>query len=269
MTVPVFERVPPRTARLILQPPKPPGVVPPAPKPQLRVPEEKKTLPSSPSPEPLKPAPKPKIEVPPVPPLSPPITQEQNKKVAKRSGLLKLLARKAPTPEEAKGEPLPRVETLTSLSSFEAPGEKILKLEREEKEDALAHVSNTAPEMDEFLLAGRTTTVVENPFEIKGDPSSLRLRSYDSILNIIQSHQSGIEFLYNKALQQDPQLMGQIVFEFKIFPNGTLSEVRIVSSTLGQREFEETLLQHIQGWRFEPIPEGKVTIIYPIKFSPV
>jgi len=266
MTVPVFERVPPRTARLILQPPKPQEVVQPVPQPQLRVPEEKKVLPSSPPVEPLKPVPKPKIEV---PPLSPPMTQEQNREVAKKSGLLKLLARKNPTQEETKGKALPQAETLTSLSSFEAPGEKILKLEREGNEDPLAHVSNAAPETDKFLLAGRTTTVVENPFEIKGDPSSLRLRSYDSILNIIQSHQSGIEFLYNKALQQDPQLMGQIVFEFKIFPNGTLSEVRIVSSTLGQREFEETLLQHIQGWRFEPIPEGKVTIIYPIKFSPV
>ena len=266
MTVPVFERVPPRTARLILQLPKPPEVVPPVPKTRLRVPEEKKVLPSSPPTEPLKPVPKPKIEV---PPLKPPITQEQNREVAKKSGLLKLLARKNPIQEETKEEPLPQVETLTSLSSFEVPGEKILKLEREEKEDALAHVSNPAPEMDEYLLAGRTTTVVENPFEVKGDPSNIRLRSYDSIFTVIQSHQSGIEFLYNKALQQDPQLMGQIVFEFKIFSNGTLSEVRIISSTLGQREFEETLLQHIQAWRFEPIPEGEVTIIYPIKFSPV
>lgn len=225
--------------------------------------------PSPPRIEPLKPSQKPKVEVPPIIPVSPPITQEQNREVAKKSGLLKLLARKNPTQGEPKGEAFPQAETLTSLSSLAGTEERILNLDREEKEDVSFNVPLNSPQIDDFLLAGRTATIVENPFEIKGDSSSLRLRSYDSILKVIQSHQSGIEFIYNKALQKNPQLMGQIVFEFKILSNGTLSKITNVSSNLDQKEFEVALLKHIQAWRFEPIPEGEVTIIYPIKFSPV
>jgi len=39
-----------------------------------------------------------------------------------------------------------------------------------------------------------------------------------------------------------------------------------VSSSMGNSAFEETLVKRILQWRFSAIPEGSVTVIYPIVF---
>jgi len=163
------------------------------------------------------------------------------------------------------GEPFSPFETLTSLETIRKPDGEMLKIEEEEKP---YHIGDLKPEIKRFFLDGKTTTAVENPFEIRGNPLGLQYRGIESILKVVQTYQSGITFLYNKALQKDPDIQGHITFEFTILADGHLNHVRIVSSQLHHSEFEEALLDHIRAWRFKNIPEGEVIIVYPIGFSP-
>jgi TonB family protein len=263
--VPLFQRHAPRTARLILKAPKPLEVVPPVAKQEVASPKRERRTSLPPKAEPVKALPSPPVEVKPV---DPQVVEQQNREAAMKSGLLKLLARRSSSEDKGLEEVFSHVEELSPTPAPMAPEERPLRLKREGSGGIDEMVVGLKPGIEEHQLKGRLTTVVENPFQIKGSASGMRLRSVDSIQRVVRVHQSGMTFLYNKALQETPNLKGQITLEFTILAGGELTGVRIVSSTLHNGDFEEALRQHIHAWRFDPITDGEVTSIYPIRFTP-
>jgi len=260
-----FGPISPRTARFILHPPSSPEQVPPALEQKMVVPEKKKLEPILPAVEPKKkPLPPPKEKR----VIDPQEIRKKNQETARKSGLLKLLGHRKAAKADTMGESFFPFEMLTSFETLRKPDEEMLMIEDEEEGEMLYIIMHPKPEIKTFFLGGKITTAVENPFEIRGSPLGLQYRGMESILKVVQTHQSGITFLYNKALQHDPDLKGHITFECTILADGRLTHVRIVSSTLHHSEFEFTLLDYIRAWRFESIPKGEVIIVYPIGFSP-
>lgn len=265
MEVPLFESTSPRTAQFIVQPPSIPEQVSSTPEPEMLVPEKKKVDPIllDMQPKPLSPPPSIEKKA-----LDVHKIRKKNQETARKSGLLKLLGRRKAAKTETMGEPFSPFETLTSFDTLRSLDEGILMNEKEKEEEEPYKIKDLQPEIKRIFLGGKMIMAVENPFEIRGNPLGLQYRSMESILKVVQSYQSGITFLYNKVLQKNPDIKGHITLEFTLLADGRLDHVHIVSSRLYHSEFEAALLDHIRAWRFESIPEGEVTIVYPIGFSP-
>ncbi len=81
---------------------------------------------------------------------------------------------------------------------------------------------------------------------------------------------------YEQGLKKNPKLAGKIVADFSIVGNknvgGIIDEVafdRDGGTTLGDPDVLECLKQSLYSVTFEPPPDdGKVTVTYPISFSP-
>ncbi|MBI5199328.1 MAG: TonB family protein [Nitrospirae bacterium] len=103
-----------------------------------------------------------------------------------------------------------------------------------------------------------------------GNLNVSKMRSQDSIKDVVASHSGGIDFIYKKALRNNPTLKGMIVMEFTISPSGDVTGGRIVSSTIKDPSFEDQILKRILSWKFLPsLDSGNTIVSYPIEFSPV
>jgi len=87
---------------------------------------------------------------------------------------------------------------------------------------------------------------------------------------VVASHRGSIDFIYKKALRDNPTLKGTIVLELTIAANGEVVEGRVVSSTVKDPSFENQVLKRILTWKFPPYPDsGNTVVSFPIEFSPV
>lgn len=102
-----------------------------------------------------------------------------------------------------------------------------------------------------------------------GGKGSPKTRSQGAIKEVLTSHRGSIDFIYRKALRDNPALKGTVVIEFTIAPSGEIVSARIVSSTVKDQAFEQQVLKRIQTWKFPPFPESGNTVIkYPLEFEP-
>ncbi len=100
----------------------------------------------------------------------------------------------------------------------------------------------------------------------KGSP---KIRSQGSVKEVLTSHRGSLDFIYRKALRDNPALKGTVLIEFTIAPSGEIISARIVSSTVNDQAFEQQVLKRIQTWKFPPYPEsGNAVIKYPLEFEP-
>ncbi len=129
-------------------------------------------------------------------------------------------------------------------------------------------------------LAQRKTTRVESKIEsdaiqvAKAETAgsqgagSSRIRSADEIERVFQKNKSSIFNLYNRALRSNPSLVGQVVVELTIAPDGSVTAVKILSSELQDDEFERKLVLRIKRFKFTRSNVAEITVTYPIDFLP-
>ncbi|MBI5096415.1 MAG: TonB family protein [Nitrospirae bacterium] len=95
-------------------------------------------------------------------------------------------------------------------------------------------------------------------------------RSQESIKEVVATHRGSLDFIYKKALRNNPTLKGGVIIEFTIAANGDVTGGRIASSTVKDPSFEEQVLKRILTWKFPPLPDsGNTVVSFPIEFSPV
>lgn len=290
---PDITQLPPRIAKLVIQP-KP--VVPPAPevKPEEKAKEEEKPKEEKAKEE----TPKEKQEVAskPPPPSPEEIAEQQRRKdleVAMKSGLLSLLKKSdmKPLTDTKVDKAFSNVKGLKSrqtaqnrpgmnLKGAEASGgiEDIVSQLESVLKDSKVVVSEknlgtsggiAQPEVgagQEQKLKDRKTTAVKNPFKIKGYGDGDSPRSYEEISGVVGRYKGGISFVYNKALRRDPSLRGTVTVEFTIAASGDVIDCKVNSSSMEDPAFEEELVKRILQWQFPPIVEGDVTVVYPLVF---
>ncbi|MFW5967055.1 MAG: AgmX/PglI C-terminal domain-containing protein [Persicimonas sp.] len=87
------------------------------------------------------------------------------------------------------------------------------------------------------------------------------------IANTVNSKQNSIQYCYEKELQQNPELKGKIVANWKVNLDGTVKDVSTAESTINNKAVESCVNRVIKRMRFEK-PDGGICVInYPFVFS--
>lgn len=123
-------------------------------------------------------------------------------------------------------------------------------------------------------LSARETTRVESPMtasgqgEVAGSSASMGGRSDQSIRRVMDKNKGAIFTIYNRALRKDPTLQGKLVFEMVIEPSGQVSEVKLLSSELGDEALARKILSRIRLIRFEAADVMTTRVNYSFDFLP-
>jgi periplasmic protein TonB len=124
-------------------------------------------------------------------------------------------------------------------------------------------------------LRGIYTTQVKDPNmgasgqgATRAGGSGKASRSADEIALVFTKNKGAIDAMYARALRDNPALQGKVVLELTIAPSGEITAAHIVSSDLGDKEFESKLLARIRLFRFEAKDVATLTATKPIDFFP-
>lgn len=93
-------------------------------------------------------------------------------------------------------------------------------------------------------------------------------RSDESVRRVMDKNKGAIFAIYNRALRKDPTLEGKFVFEMLIEPNGSISEVKMISSDLNNPDLEKKILNRIRLIRFPAGNMIKTRVNYSFDFLP-
>jgi TonB family protein len=93
-------------------------------------------------------------------------------------------------------------------------------------------------------------------------------RSAAEIERVFQKNKGGIYSIYNRALRKNPSLAGKVVLELTIAPDGSITNVKILSSELGDEKLERKLLLKIKRFKFAKADVAVTILTYPIDFLP-
>lgn len=116
-------------------------------------------------------------------------------------------------------------------------------------------------------FAKKGNFIIQKPESIEGAASSNTKRDNKAINKIVSSNKISIRMSYEKFLKRIPDLEGKITIRFTILSSGKVTSVQILENTTNNKDLEKDIIRKIKMWRFEPIPEGKVTVTYPFVFK--
>lgn len=117
------------------------------------------------------------------------------------------------------------------------------------------------------ILARKGFTRVDSALVVKGASPT---RSDESIRRALKGLDAWLKFQYHKAQQDLPTLGAGLAVEFTITPQGDVVNCRVASSTLGYPPLEETITKRFCLLTFPPLDEGaddEVTTKYLIDFE--
>ncbi|MGQ0430105.1 MAG: AgmX/PglI C-terminal domain-containing protein [Gammaproteobacteria bacterium] len=132
-------------------------------------------------------------------------------------------------------------------------------------------------------LDGHGTTRMQVPFGGSGSGNALSgagdnvsrsgggkkaSRSQEEIELVFDRNKAAIYALYNRALRDNPALLGKVVFELTIAPWGEVTDCRIVSTELKDADLERKLIARIRMFRFADKDVEAMTTTKPIEFFP-
>ena len=133
-------------------------------------------------------------------------------------------------------------------------------------DDFLSDLEDDVPQV---TLKKKAKVNLIKPSKVTGSKEALGKRNEQSIMNVVLSRQGRITYLYEKYLKRNPNLRGKISIEFTIAANGFVTSARVIESTVNNPNLERDLLNLVKRLKFDPIPSGKVTTIFPFQFSKV
>lgn len=93
-------------------------------------------------------------------------------------------------------------------------------------------------------------------------------RGDETIRRIMDQQKGGIFAIYNRALRQDPSLQGKFVFEMVIEPNGSVSDIKLVSSELRDSELIGKIMARIRMIDFGAANVLRTRVNYSLDFLP-
>jgi TonB family protein len=102
-----------------------------------------------------------------------------------------------------------------------------------------------------------------------GSGGAYGARSEASLYAVLQKHLGRLQYIYEKYLQKNPTIGGKIEVEVVINSDGTVAKVSILSSDIGIPAFIEELTATIRRWKYDPIDQGVVRVVYPLVFVKV
>jgi TonB family protein len=133
-------------------------------------------------------------------------------------------------------------------------------------DDFLSALEDDVPQVE---LKKQAKVDLVKPSKITGSKEALGQRSEQSIWNIVSARQGAIRYIYEKYLKRNPNLRGKVTIEFTIAANGFITDAKITESTIDQPDFERELLALVKRLKFDPIPTGNLTTVFPFVFSKI
>lgn len=98
-----------------------------------------------------------------------------------------------------------------------------------------------------FERSGDLVVINESPL-IEGGNSGIAGRNQGDIQGVVLRHNKSIQYCYERQLKRNPNLRGKIVVRFTITPQGSVTDVKIVSSDLNNRKVEQCVINRIRRW---------------------
>ncbi|MFW5785349.1 MAG: TonB family protein [Chitinispirillaceae bacterium] len=94
-------------------------------------------------------------------------------------------------------------------------------------------------------------------------------RSRASIMRVVMQNIAALRYAYNRRLREKPGLGGKITVKFAIDEFGKVIFAKVVESSIGDSQLENTVVRRVRSWAFEKIDKpGDVTeVVYPFVFS--
>lgn len=90
--------------------------------------------------------------------------------------------------------------------------------------------------------------------------------SREEIERVVRRHSRGFRYCYERELQDDPELAGQITVNWTIDLDGTVSRSSIEENTMDNRNVESCVLREVRRMRFPEPDGGMVVVRYPFTF---
>lgn len=125
-------------------------------------------------------------------------------------------------------------------------------------------------------IGERRTTTVEKPEGFgentapqvgQGGDKLFQGRSIDEIQLVMDRNSSAFYTIYNRALRNNQYLQGTISVSITISPSGQVTDCKVVSSTMGDPEFEQKIVRRIMLINFGAKDVPTMTIpSYPLHF---
>lgn len=85
---------------------------------------------------------------------------------------------------------------------------------------------------------------------------------------VVRRNSGQLTFCYEKALQANPQLRGRLTLEWIVGPAGSVTSVKMSSSSMGAKSVESCVLASIKKWKFpRPVGGVNVDVSYPFDFG--
>lgn len=91
--------------------------------------------------------------------------------------------------------------------------------------------------------------VVEQVSEIANERGiKSESRDPDKVSEVINRHNSSIQYCYQRELKQNSDLKGKLVVRFTVTPAGNVKDVKVISSTLSNPGIERCVVSRIKRW---------------------
>lgn len=187
----------------------------------------------------------------------------------------------APTPQTGVPFPSP-VETSSDPQTTEEPQPKAEDvplvaepvkdqsrgLGEERPQIPVAEPERTAKATEPSKEASRQGTVVtvkELRLRVSGKGARDPNRSPEVLQQEVETHFPDLQEVYEAERTANPSLMGSLVLDLTIAPDGSTSHVRFKSAKIASKKLQDIVHGLAHEWRFSPA-SGKVRVDYPLLF---
>jgi TonB family protein len=120
----------------------------------------------------------------------------------------------------------------------------------------------------ERISSGGGVAISSSAPEVTGNTTNAEARTQMSIKKVIDLESNRLKRVYETWLKRDPSLAGQLKVKFTIMPDGSVTNVTVVSSTTKNSEFDETLVRYIKRWAFPSVDGASpVEVVFPFVFE--
>ncbi len=90
--------------------------------------------------------------------------------------------------------------------------------------------------------------------------------SQEDVLRVINSNIHAIQACYERALMSTPTLSGRIAMDWTVSSSGSVKNVRVRSSTMGNPKVADCMSAQIKRWKFPRPKGGEAQITFPFLF---
>ena len=130
-------------------------------------------------------------------------------------------------------------------------------------------VGSMGNEVESVSLSKKGTVKVERLGSVSGSKEAVGARSEESLRDVLVQSMGRLTYIYNKYLKRNPKFRGELRLEITIASDGRVANVVVLSSSMGDPNFEREVVAAVRRFRYDPISRGSVKVVYPIVFSKV